>query len=236
MQIQKKNIIRLTVGPILTNCWIYPLGESNNDGSANAAIVDPGGDADKIISALKKESLAPGYILLTHGHFDHIAALTSVVKAFPSCRPEIAIHALDAGYLGPDSYAVHCESIKAAAGDISLIDNFWDSPPPASCLLEDGSIAGPFTVLHVPGHTQGSIALWDKEAGNLFTGDTLFKGAYGRTDLPGGNEKQIFPSLRRLFTLDGAINVFPGHGHTTTIASEADRLANRLAARTSADS
>ena len=214
----QKNITHLIVGAIETNCWIYPINGNE------AALIDPGGEADKIIAALKKNSLAPRYIVLTHGHFDHIAALAAVAKAFESCEPVIAIHSLDAEYLGPDSYPIHCRSITAAAGNTSYVDAFWECPPPAAGrLLEEGDTLGPFTVLHVPGHSPGSIALWDREAGNLFTGDTLFKGAYGRTDLPGGNEDDIFASLRRLFALDGAINVYPGHGYVTTIDKEAKR-------------
>ncbi|MDR0487150.1 MAG: MBL fold metallo-hydrolase [Treponema sp.] len=211
----KKNITRLTVGAIATNCWIYPL-----DDNGTAALIDPGAEADRIISALEKLSLVPRFILLTHGHFDHIAALKEVAAAF---RPIIAIHRLDAEYLGPDSRPVHCRSFAAAAGDSSYIDAFWNEPPPADCLLEEGGTIGPFTVLHLPGHTPGSIALWDREAETLFTGDTLFEGDYGRTDLPGGDEEQIAASLRRLFAMDGNTGVYPGHGQITSIGREAKR-------------
>lgn len=211
----QKNITHLIVGAIETNCWIYSV--NGND----AALIDPGGEADKIIAALKKNSLAPRYIVLTHGHFDHIAALAAIAKAFESCKPVIAIHSLDAEYLGPDSYPVHCRSITAAAGNTSFVDAFWEVPPPAAGrLLEEGDTIGPFTVLHVPGHTPGSIALWDREEGNIFTGDTLFEGTYGRTDLPGGNNKQMFESLERLLRMDSSIAVYPGHGHATTIGRE----------------
>jgi hydroxyacylglutathione hydrolase len=216
----KKNITQLVVGSIATNCWIYPLGEKE------AAVIDPGAEEDLIISTLNKLNLTPRYILLTHGHFDHIAALPELTAAC-SAKPQIAIHRLDSKYVGPDAYDVHRPSIVAAMGDASYVDVFLPAGkkemPPADFQLEDGETIGPFTVLHLPGHTSGSAAFWDKEEGVIFTGDTLFKGDYGRTDLPDGNEKDIFASLRRLFAMDGSIEVYPGHGKTTTIAREASR-------------
>ena len=210
---QNKTITNLTVGPIATNCWIYPFGEKDS------LVIDPGDEADMIISTLKNLALFPAYILLTHGHFDHIAAIPQLVQTF-SAKIMIAIHKFDAEYLGPDAYKTHAVSAKAAIGDTSLIDTlFTDNKklPVADILLEEGSIVGPFTVLHLPGHTQGSVAFWDREEKVLFTGDTLFMDAYGRTDLPGGNRNDMLTSLRRLFTMDSNITVYPGHGNITTI-------------------
>jgi len=206
-------IINVTVGPIATNCWLYPL----DDGTA--AVIDPGDEADVIISALKKSSLTPKYILLTHGHFDHICAVPKLAAAF-SCKPQIAIHKLDSIYLGPDAYEVHKRSVKAAMGIASFLDMFWKDMPPADILLEDEDTIGPFTILHLPGHTPGGAAFWDKKTGSLFTGDTLFKRGYGRTDLPGGNEEHLFESLRRLLKMAPETAVYPGHGGTTTIGQE----------------
>ena len=216
----KKNIVHLTVGALATNCWIYPLNERD------AAIIDPGDEADSIISALKKLALFPKFILLTHGHFDHIAAVPPLASAFSPRNPQIgdlqiAIHSLDSEYLGPDAYKAHSVSVKAVMGDTSFIDALWNNMPPPDLLLEEGGTIGPFTVLHLPGHTRWSAAFWDKEEGVLFTGDTLFKDGYGRTDLPGGNEDALIASLRRLFKMDGNIEVYPGHGGTTTIGREA---------------
>jgi glyoxylase-like metal-dependent hydrolase (beta-lactamase superfamily II) len=216
----QKNIIRLIVGPIETNCWIYPIGEKD------AAVIDPGGDADIIARALKDAALSLKYILLTHGHFDHIAAVRDLHETYNS---EIAIHSLDAEYLGADAYKTHIKSATAAfgstSGAASLIDSILPPGkrelPPASLLFEEGSEIGSLTVLHLPGHTPGSVAFGDKEDGILFTGDTLFKRGYGRTDLPGGNETALIASLRRLFAMDAGIKVFPGHGDATTIGAEA---------------
>ncbi|MDR2964149.1 MAG: MBL fold metallo-hydrolase [Treponema sp.] len=212
------NINQLVVGAIATNCWIYRI-----DTDGNAAVIDPGDEGQVIISALKDLALVPKYILLTHGHFDHIAALHDLAEAFPSA--EIAIHQKDAEYLGPDSYKAHSLSIKAAMGTTLFINALWPASkkglPSPGRLLNEGDTIGPFTVLHLPGHTPGSTAFWDKEAGILFTGDTLFKSGYGRTDLPGGNEQELVASLRRLFALDPNIAVCPGHGGATTIGREA---------------
>jgi len=233
----KNNITHLAVGLLATNCWIYPLGEKE------AAVIDPGAEEDLIVTTLNKLNLYPRYILLTHGHFDHIAALPELAAVYTgnaqsaphfapqsapqTAPPQIAIHKFDSKYLGAEAYKVHRPNIEAAMGNTSYVDVFLPAGkkemPQADIILEEGSTIGPFTVLHLPGHTGGSVAFWDKDEGVIFTGDTLFEGAYGRTDLPDGNEQDIYASLRRLFAMDGNIKVYPGHGRTTTIAREAAR-------------
>jgi glyoxylase-like metal-dependent hydrolase (beta-lactamase superfamily II) len=223
--------MRVIVGDIATNCWIYPLAQNAGErqvppGFRGCAVIDPGDEADKIIARLDQLKLAPHYIILTHGHFDHIAAvpaLTAEYRRRMDGGPVIAIHRADAEYLGPDSYQVHCRSFTAAAGSAAYIESRWEDMPLPDKTLEDGGTIGPFTVLHLPGHTPGSIGLWDREAAVLFSGDTLFHGNYGRTDLPGGSEERIIASLKRLFAMDAGIPVYPGHGPSTTIGAEAAR-------------
>jgi glyoxylase-like metal-dependent hydrolase (beta-lactamase superfamily II) len=212
---KERSFTHITVGDIATNCWIYPLSETE------CAVIDPGAEADKIIARLKSLRLNPAYILLTHGHFDHIAALPQLAAAYAAVSaPAIAIHRDDADYLGAASYAAHYRSF-AAAGGAGYVEALWEDMPPPTVLLSEGDTIGPFRVLHLPGHTPGSIGFYDEEAKVLFSGDTLFHGDYGRTDLPGGDTAKIMASLKRLFTLDAEIRICPGHDETTTIGEEA---------------
>ena len=214
-----KKIDCITVGAIETNCWLYRIDGADASGaSAPCAIIDPGDEAGRIVRRLKELNWTPRYVFLTHGHLDHIAALPDLIEAFKESSggentlPKIAIHRLDAHYLGKDSLAFHRESFIAAGGNPVFVDALWKPMPDADVLPEEAETIGPFRVLHVPGHTQGSIALYDENAGALFTGDTLFEGDWGRTDLPGGNEEQICISLKRLLAMNGKITVYPGHG------------------------
>ena len=212
---QEKNIRHIVVGDIATNCWIYPLDREQSDGPCPCAVIDPGDEGGRIAAFLDQLNLFPAYILLTHGHFDHVAGIPALTEKY---RSAVAIHAGDAEYLGPGSRSAHRRTFNAAGVNFSACRE--DMPPPGKTLAE-GDTVGPFTVLHLPGHTPGSIALWDKKAGVLFSGDTLFRDGYGRTDLPGGNDILLLKSLKRLFALDGGTSVYPGHGPATSIAREA---------------
>jgi glyoxylase-like metal-dependent hydrolase (beta-lactamase superfamily II) len=190
----KRTVHCLCVGSLQTNCWIY------SSPSSDTVVIDPGADAPLIIEHLKKFNLYPKYILLTHGHFDHITALRELLQGFhwESAPAVVAIHRDDASY--PSSLA--------------------DKP---DLLLSNNDAIGPFKVIHLPGHTPGSVAFYDEAADILFTGDTLFCGNRGRTDFPGGDEALIKKSLELLLSMKGSIQVFPGHGPETTIAQEAAR-------------
>jgi glyoxylase-like metal-dependent hydrolase (beta-lactamase superfamily II) len=228
---QEKKIYHIIVGNLATNCWIYPfdnLTENGQpDGLTPCAVIDPGEEGARIIAFLDQHKLFPAYIILTHGHFDHIGAVSALAKEYRSRyggteeSVTIAIHAADAEYLGPDAYPVHNRSIKEVFGSPVNIETLLESQPSPDKLLQEGDTLGPFTVLHLPGHSPGSIALWNEKAGIIFTGDTLFCGGYGRTDLPGGNSKLLYASLKRLFAMNGDIQVYPGHDGITTISQEA---------------
>ncbi|GAB1482101.1 MBL fold metallo-hydrolase [Treponema sp.] len=201
----------IVVGAVATNCWILSL--SKND----CAIIDPGGDAAAILSRIKKLQLCPQLILLTHGHFDHIGALPELWAEYPEV--EIAIHGEDAGYLGPLSLAVHRRDFICIGAE-GYVDAYWKESPNPTRLIAEGDRIGPFTVLHLPGHTRGSVAFYEAEKGELFSGDTLFAGGVGRTDLPGGDQSALEGSLKRLLQMDGEIRVRPGHGNDTRIHLE----------------
>ncbi|MDR0409396.1 MAG: MBL fold metallo-hydrolase [Spirochaetaceae bacterium] len=212
---------KIVVGALETNCWVVPLDSEQPE----AAVIDPGADAELIIDCLERRGLYPKYILLTHGHFDHIAALPALYRRYSGGgrSPQIAIGKDDLMYAGADSFDAHRASF-AAAGSPYYIDQLWESMPNAEITLEDGGSIGIFTVLHLPGHTQGSVGFLDKKGKRLYAGDTLFRGGVGRTDLPGGDSGALRSSLERLFKLDGDIDVYPGHGSATTIAREASGL------------
>ena len=226
-----KRIECVVVGDIETNCWLYRLNDEA-DGKQLCAVIDPGDEAGEIISRLKKLNWIPRYIFLTHGHFDHLMALPDLLLAFEKdefgSMPQTGIHALDAHYLGKGAFSAHRNSIGAIGDDAGFLNSIWKPMPEAGLLLKEGENAGPFKVLHIPGHTQGSVGLLDENAGVLFSGDTLFKGDWGRTDLPGGNEDQIQQSLKRLLSLNEDTVVYPGHGPITTIREERRKNFNLL--------
>jgi glyoxylase-like metal-dependent hydrolase (beta-lactamase superfamily II) len=188
-----RTVYCLCVGSIQTNCWIYKLPDIHS-----CVVIDPGADAPVIIKHLRQLNLYPKYILLTHGHYDHVTALPELLQDFewkPDSPAVVAIHRDDVPYLR-------------------------DTP---DTLLSGGDVIGPFKVIHLPGHTPGSVAFYDEEADILFSGDTLFCGDRGRTDLPGGDQSKIKKSLELLLSMKGSIKVLPGHGPETTIAREAAR-------------
>jgi glyoxylase-like metal-dependent hydrolase (beta-lactamase superfamily II) len=195
---------RLPVGPLGANCYI-----AGDEKEKTGMVIDPGGDAGKIISEIGNLGLKIGKIVLTHGHGDHIGAANELKEATGA---EIAIHGDDV----------------AVMKDKGFYEMFWLDYKPVNqpdMLLKEGDVLAvgglKFKVIHTPGHSRGSICLLGE--GVLFSGDTLFNGSIGRTDLArwGGDYNTIIKSIRtRLLTLEDVITVYPGHGPKTTIGAE----------------
>ncbi len=183
---------RFVVGMLYTNCYIVGCPEEKE-----AIVIDPGFDRDEeaneVMKEISNQKLDVKYIINTHGHPDHISGNKFMKKATGS---PILIHEYDS---------------------FMLVD------PPADKTLQDGDIIKIgkvlLKVLHTPGHTRGSICILGER--EVFTGDTLFAGSIGRTDLPGGSYEEIIRSLKdRLAVLPDHMKVYPGHGPPSTIGKE----------------
>jgi hydroxyacylglutathione hydrolase len=198
----------LPVGMLQCNCSIF-----GDEQSREAIVIDPGDDIAKITEILDRHGLTVKAIVITHAHIDHIGGaaklkeLTGAPVYMNSNDAELYAH-LDtqAGWLGikpPSRTEIDSE---AREGD----------------RLQLGG-AG-FQIIHTPGHTQGSISIWIPEENKLIAGDTLFRDSIGRTDLPGGNPRQILQSIHdKLMALPEMAVVVPGHGPNTTIGREKER-------------
>ena len=188
----------LAVGPYGTNCYFLCDKEAGV-----CAVIDPGGSPDQILAVLEKLACRPCAILLTHGHYDHTGAVADLLERFPGIR--VSIHRGDFQNV-----------------DTKLFPLSRQVPEEAVSFYDEGDTvtvgAMPVEVLHTPGHSPGSVTLKVEDV--LFTGDTLFAGSCGRTDLRGGSYEQIMQSLKRLGELKGDFHVCPGHEATSTLERE----------------
>jgi len=198
----------LPVGMLQCNCSIF-----GDEHSREAMVIDPGDNITEILAVLEKHELKVKAIVITHAHIDHIggaaklkAATGAPVHMNASDQPLYDALDVQAGWLQiktPEKTSIDTE---ARDGDT----------------LQLGSTD--FHVLHTPGHTHGSISLWIPQENKLIAGDTLFRDSIGRTDLPGGDGRQILRSIRdQLLTLPEDAVVVPGHGANTTIGREKER-------------
>ncbi len=195
----------LSVGLLQCNCSI--LGDET---SHEAIVIDPGDEISRIVALLEKHRLSVKQIIVTHAHIDHIAGahrlkeLTGAPILYNQLDlPQVRMMDIQAGWLGIPTPTVSAPDEDLADGKtISVV-----------------GLSG--TVIHTPGHTQGSSCLYIPDQTLLIAGDTLFAGSIGRTDLPGGNTQQILKSIHdRLLTLPDDVKVIPGHGPSTTIIAE----------------
>jgi hydroxyacylglutathione hydrolase len=197
-------IATLPVGLIQTNCYIAGCPETKA-----GAVIDPGGDPERILSEVERLGLSIKYVLNTHAHFDHTDANGAIVRATGAT---LALHPLDLPLL-------------KASGGAALFGLQADPSPLPDLELQDGDELEVgtlrFQVLHTPGHTPGHVCFYEQAEGVLFDGDVLFQRSIGRTDLPGGSYQQMMDSIQRvLFALPEETVVYSGHGPATTIGDE----------------
>ena len=208
-------VVGFPTGAFQANCYLIAPGEGEP-----CVIIDPGQDAEQpVAEALRKHNLSPVAALLTHGHFDHILAVTPICDGndIPA-------------WIHPEDRELLSDPLKGFSPDTrAFFGGRIEVREPAEVRqLDDGTVlelAGlTITVDHTPGHTRGSVIFrsdLDEGGRLLFAGDTLFAGSIGRTDLPGGDLRTMLESLRgKLLTLDDDTVVLPGHGGSTTIGRE----------------
>jgi hydroxyacylglutathione hydrolase len=191
------------------NCSIF-----GDEATGEAIVIDPGDDITAIVDILERRKLKVKSIVITHAHIDHIggAAKLKALTGAPvhmNARDQVLYDSIEvqAGWLGMETPERTEIDADARDGDKLTLGKGTD-----------------FHVLHTPGHTQGSISLWIPSENTLVAGDTLFRDSIGRTDLPGGDGRQILRSLsQKLLTLPEDAEVIPGHGPKTTIGREKKR-------------
>ncbi|WP_195443070.1 MBL fold metallo-hydrolase [Peptoniphilus harei] len=194
-------IMKLVVGELQENCFI--LFDENKD----AFVVDPGGSSENIIEAIDKNELNIKYILLTHGHFDHVGAVAALVKKY---KAPVYMSKDDRAFLeSPKEVRASSFGMQIEAADVDVFVKEGDEIP-----FSEGTIK----VIETPGHTLGSVCYLFENY--LFAGDTLFNGSIGRTDFPESDHSLMIESLKKLKKLDDDIYVLSGHGPESQISYE----------------
>jgi len=173
--------------------------------SKEAALIDCSAIDDAIELELKKNGATLKYILLTHGHFDHISGIKNERNA------QVLMHSADNEWV--TQVNTYLPMLGMPAMEVPRIDKFIEDNE----IIKLGNLE--IKVIHTPGHTQGGVCYYVE--GNLFSGDTIFRESVGRCDLPGGDYNQIVDSIeQRIFTLPDEVVIYPGHGKTTTVGWE----------------
>ncbi len=196
----------LPVGAFQANAWLLWDEESGK-----AVLVDPGDEPVRLVSWIRAKGVQVEALLATHGHLDHVSAAREVGEALGGIP--FLMH-------GADRFLL--ETLGETRKQFGLSPK---EPPQLDRELAGEETlpvgSGALRVLHVPGHSPGSVAFLDESEGSLLTGDLLFKGSVGRTDLPGGDAPTLFDSIReKVLTLPGSTRILPGHGPATTIDEE----------------
>jgi hydroxyacylglutathione hydrolase len=199
---------QIPLGALQTNCYIV----ENSDRSC--LIIDPGSEGKKLIHLLNNRKLKPVAIFLTHAHFDHIGGVDEVRDFY---KIPVYLHKQEEKWLGDSSLN---------GSQFFMIQDSITVKPADFILKNEGEmkIGGfEFDIFHTPGHSPGSVSFYFKKDGFVLSGDALFQGSIGRTDLPGGNEAQLLKSIHdKLLVLPEETYILSGHGPVTTIADEMD--------------
>jgi len=194
----KQDFTSVTVGFLEVNCYIVP---AEKDGCVY--IIDPGACPEKIADSAEKFGSDDYRILLTHGHIDHISAVREVMNM-------LNVSTL---YLHSDDLSLY----RSPANELPPLMPALNNPPEPAAEIESCE----FRIIHTPGHTMGGVCYYFENIRVLFSGDTLFRGSIGRTDLPEGDTRTLYSSIReKWFTLPENLQVFPGHGTSTIIGDE----------------
>ena len=196
----------VTVGLLATNCYIV----SGNDGNKDfLMVIDPGANFPLINESIDG---VPTHIVITHAHFDHVGAMHPMLEAYPDVQ--VCVSAFE----NTDKEQIE----KVCRGSLRLVSHHFDGLTGfrVDRRLHDGDVVCGFKVIFTPGHSPGSICLYNEKEKILFSGDTIFKDGCGRTDL-GGNADDMAKSLDLLLKLNPDTEVYPGHGDKTTIGYEA---------------
>jgi hydroxyacylglutathione hydrolase len=193
----------IVVGAFEVNCFLL-WGTDRR-----ALVVDPGSDAETIDRHLTDNRLTVAAYALTHGHVDHISGLADLHRRHPA---PIGLHPLDAAWAFSEANAMP-PWYGVPARPVSIARAFEDGQTWTDAELT-------YTIFATPGHTPGGVCLYFETARVLLSGDTLFAGSVGRTDLPGGNARILTASLKRLAALPDDVRIYPGHGAHTTLAHE----------------
>lgn len=198
--------IRLCVEPThITNCYIVA-----DEKSKEAMIIDPGAQAEEVINMIKILEVKLKYIVLTHCHADHKGAVPEIKKELGG---KLLVHRDEIeGILNPE---INLEDIIGDNKNLLEVDSRLDDGD----IIHVGDIQ--FRIIHTPGHTKGGICLYCEKEKMLFSGDTLFRGTWGRTDLPTGNLREIMSSItNKLLVLPEDTIIYPGHGKSSMIREE----------------
>ncbi|MBB1271376.1 MULTISPECIES: MBL fold metallo-hydrolase [Psychromonas] len=199
-------IVVIPVTPYQQNCSLVIC-----ETTKKAAIVDPGGEVERILAAVKNNNVTVDKIILTHGHLDHVGGTEPLMQR------------LNVPVIGPEKEDTFwLETLEEQSKMFSFPNTSSFLP---TQWLEEGDVIEvgniKLDVLHVPGHTPGHVALFDAQSKQIIVGDILFNGSIGRTDFPRGNHGQLITGIKqKLLTLPEETVVFPGHGPTTTIGRE----------------